>query len=521
MNPAKISELVNSALSLHNQGNIEQADQIYQAILREESRNFDANHLHGLVLSQKGEHTKALPFLKQAVKQQQNNFEANNNLGLAYKNLKQYKNAEKHFLKAISIDETGFKAYLNCANLYLTIEEYDKAIEFLFKCISINGETFDLLRRIAEVYNLEYLKTKNENLLLDAEKYGKKAMDTNPQAEGPYHTLAMTYLWLGKIQESLKFFKEYNSILQSTQKEFGIKHGDCIRNRLADPASLIALIKHEFEQLTFIDNDSDGIRNTKFSKEYYEFLKNNYKKIEEGSFQPTSINEEEKKLLLKQLYNKPPKSKLESYVNKNNNILELEKKYVNSIPEVVVIDNFLSEEALLELQKFCYSSNIFKLPYSNGYLGAFLAKGMANEFMLELSEEIRKTYKKIFTNTKLAQAWIFKYDNKCKGINLHADDAEVNLNLWISQESANLNPETGGLIIWDKFPNKNATFYDFNINTASVAKQLEEKKIGSTKVPYRENRAVIFNSMLYHATDDYKFRDDYKDRRLNITFLYD
>ncbi len=40
------------------------------------------------------------------------------------------------------------------------------------------------------------------------------------------------------------------------------------------------------------------------------------------------------------------------------------------------------------------------------------------------------------------------------------------------------------------------------------------------KIPYRENRAVIFNADLFHESDTCVFRDDYESRRLNITFLY-
>ena len=36
--------------------------------------------------------------------------------------------------------------------------------------------------------------------------------------------------------------------------------------------SLKTLIKHEYQQLTYIDNDFDGIRNMKFTQEYYDEL---------------------------------------------------------------------------------------------------------------------------------------------------------------------------------------------------------------------------------------------------------
>lgn len=42
----------------------------------------------------------------------------------------------------------------------------------------------------------------------------------------------------------------------------------------------------------------------------------------------------------------------------------------------------------------------------------------------------------------------------------------------------------------------------------------------SVKVPYRQNRCVLFNSNLFHHTDHLHFRPGYRTRRINITLLY-
>ena len=39
-------------------------------------------------------------------------------------------------------------------------------------------------------------------------------------------------------------------------------------------------------------------------------------------------------------------------------------------------------------------------------------------------------------------------------------------------------------------------------------------------VPYRCNRAVIFDSNLVHRTDDFYFAPGYENRRINITMLF-
>ena len=72
-------------------------------------------------------------------------------------------------------------------------------------------------------------------------------------------------------------------------------------------------------------------------------------------------------------YNKPPKFS-GPYMNQSLNFSHIENTYCSSNPEVVIIDNFLSNDFLNELQVFFRCANIFKYPYSRGYIGAFLGK---------------------------------------------------------------------------------------------------------------------------------------------------
>ena len=41
-----------------------------------------------------------------------------------------------------------------------------------------------------------------------------------------------------------------------------------------------------------------------------------------------------------------------------------------------------------------------------------------------------------------------------------------------------------------------------------------------TRIPYKQNRLVIFDSALFHKTDFFKFKEGYKDRRINLTIMF-
>lgn len=119
------------------------------------------------------------------------------------------------------------------------------------------------------------------------------------------------------------------------------------------------------------------------------------------------------------------------------------------------------------------------------------------------------------------QWWAFKYDSELNGIGVHADFAAVNVNFWITPDEANLDKEHGGLVIRDKPAPLDWTFekYD-NVEASEIRTFLSDAGARCQTGPYRANRAVIFDSDLFHETDRIAFREGYENRRINITLLY-
>ena len=89
--------ILNEALKYHHEGKLAEADNLYLKVLSLDKNDFNANHLHGCILSQRNDYEDAIKFITRAVEIIPSNYEANNNLGIAYKNLKDKTNAEKYF----------------------------------------------------------------------------------------------------------------------------------------------------------------------------------------------------------------------------------------------------------------------------------------------------------------------------------------------------------------------------------------------------------------------------------------
>jgi|TARA_B110000090_G_scaffold127152_1_gene140567 hypothetical protein len=56
------------------------------------------------------------------------------------------------------------------------------------------------------------------------------------------------------------------------------------------------------------------------------------------------------------------------------------------------------------------------------------------------------------------------------------------------------------------------------LNEERIWKEIINPVGGTNAIPYNENRAVIFNSNLFHETDAIDFKDGYE-KRINVTML--
>ena len=199
----------------------------------------------------------------------------------------------------------------------------------------------------------------------------------------------------------------------------------------------------------------------------------------------------------------------------------IEESYLAGRPSMVTVDNLLAPQALDALRRFCKRSTVWN-DIRTGYLGAYLYDGFACEAVLRVAAELRERLPRVVRGLPLQILWGYKYDSALPGVGIgvHADSAAINVNFWITEDAANLNPESGGLLVYSVNAPADWTFDKYNSDPGEILRHLQATGATAVKVPYRANRAVIFDSGLFHATDAPAFRDGYANRRINITLLY-
>jgi tetratricopeptide (TPR) repeat protein len=187
----------------------------------------------------------------------------------------------------------------------------------------------------------------------------------------------------------------------------------------------------------------------------------------------------------------------------------------------IYFDNLLTSEALFRLKRYLLQSTIWHdFSHIDGFVASYLEDGLACPLLLQIADEIRQTFPELLKNRPLSQAWAFKGLKPNAAVDPHADDAAISINFWLTSNQANLDPNSGGLIVCRKPPPSDWHIKDYHADRAQIAQFMATYPEELLIVPYRENRAVLFESRLFHRSDASQFSAGYENHRINVTMLF-
>ena len=108
------------------------------------------------------------------------------------------------------------------------------------------------------------------------------------------------------------------------------------------------------------------------------------------------------------------------------------------------------------------------------------------------------------------------------GLYPHSDLASVSVNTWMTPNEFNLEPETGGIVLYDVKRTDEMMVHEFNAAPFSVDYFKSKTQGGSVVIPYRCNRTVIFDSRTFHASDRLNFKNTSSETtRMNFGLSFD
>ena len=177
-------QLIQQAVTLHQQGRLADAEQLYRDALRTMPQDFSALHMLGILKLQQGHAEEALRLIGAAIEIDQNSTAAHSNRGLALVALKRHQEALESFDLALAIDPRNAVTHSSRADAFRELGQtaaalrgYDLALEFDPRLVSALINRGVLLRELGRL--TEALADNDAALVIapdDAEAWNNKGV---------------------------------------------------------------------------------------------------------------------------------------------------------------------------------------------------------------------------------------------------------------------------------------------------------------------------------------------------------
>ena len=526
---------------MHQQaGRLLEAEAAYRQALDLSPHHAEALHLLGLVTYRQQRLSEALEYLHAAVEQQASSPVYWFNLGVVSQRAGRTQDAVAAYSKAVALNPRYSEAYGNLGNVLRDTGDLSGAVGAYQQALAINPAQ-------ADTHNNLGVAKKEQGFPEEAIVCYRKALELKPAHAEAHNNLGLALMEVGTLRDAIAAFQQALALMpgyQTARYNLGMAWswaGDDTRacecfeqiararhdhgKPVADTHVYRSRIKHDIEQVQYL---LDRQKLAQTQRPYLEALRQCCERLNSDAATGNRVEIAPQELTTigpsfnRILFHEPPPRLAQGALNPLLDSGAVESQYHARHPEVTFVDELLNEAALDALRRFCREATIWKKDYENGYCGAFLGDGFASPLLFQIADELRLKFPGIFKHHRLTQAWAFKHDSARRGLNIHADAAAVNVNFWITPDEANLNPATGGLVVYDREAPSEWNFKEYNSdrNKPKILNWLKDVGAQAVKIPYRTNRAVVFNSDLFHETDDVTFKDDYLSRRINITLLY-
>ena len=131
-----VDEAIQQGLTLHRAGKLNEAEQLYRAILQQ-ARHPAALHLLGVILHQRGQQAEARDLIGQSLAIEPNDFAAHNNLGEVLKALGDFEAALTCAQKALELNSQFGPAHTSIAENLMNLGRMSEALDHAAKAIAL------------------------------------------------------------------------------------------------------------------------------------------------------------------------------------------------------------------------------------------------------------------------------------------------------------------------------------------------------------------------------------------------
>ena len=219
---SKIQADLQTAVALHQRGQLIEAEQLYRKILKAAPHHFDATHLLGVVLLQRRQLVEAEHLIARALKINPSDPSALNNRGLTLQELGRFDEALASYDKAIVLKPNYSDALYNRGNTLKELKRYSEALANYDKAIALKPDYYFVFNNRG--LTLQELKRFDEALI----SYDK-AIALKPDCAEAFNNQGNAFQELKRFDDALKSYEKALTINPDHRHAFSGLAGSALR----------------------------------------------------------------------------------------------------------------------------------------------------------------------------------------------------------------------------------------------------------------------------------------------------
>jgi len=197
-----LSQTVSIAVGLHRDGHLDDAEKIYQRVLKREPNHVDALHFLGVLYHQRGDMRTAARMIRKALRLDPSYVGALINMGNILKEQGLFADAETEYRAALRYDANNADAYNNLGAVLRAQNKFDQAIIALEKATTLSPNNGTVFQNLGNAL-------KSAERIEEALTAYRRAIEIDPRHCDAHLTLGRALYRFGRIDEAATVYRKW------------------------------------------------------------------------------------------------------------------------------------------------------------------------------------------------------------------------------------------------------------------------------------------------------------------------
>jgi predicted TPR repeat methyltransferase len=202
LSPLPVQEMFMRAVGLHQRDRLDEAEELYQRVLRLAPRNANALHFLGVLRHQQGESQEACGLIRKALRIDPQYVGARINLGNVLKEQGNHDQAEGQYRKAIEADSESADAHNNLGAVLRLQKRTSEAISAFRRATELSDRHADAFQNLGNAL-------KSAGQIEEALTAYRRAIEIDPKHCDAHLNLGRALYRFGRLDEATTVYKQW------------------------------------------------------------------------------------------------------------------------------------------------------------------------------------------------------------------------------------------------------------------------------------------------------------------------